>query len=147
MEYKVWLKLIQWQMNGNCDSELELLDGNLLYLLRLAKFSAQKPLKPISTSCFPFTMFSLPVEIKARENVVKIIENTALFPKLPVITCHKCTPYQLKMHIVGSLAHNIQSPNPNVLSRALVIIYNCSMKKNNITAVKHSFNFRVGWHY
>lgn len=32
-------------------------------------------------------------------------------------------------HSVSSLAHNIQSSNPNVLSRALIIICNCSMKK------------------
>lgn len=32
-------------------------------------------------------------------------------------------------HSVSSLAHNIRSSNPNVLSRALIIICNCSMKK------------------
>lgn len=32
-------------------------------------------------------------------------------------------------HSVSSLAHNFQSSNPNVLSRALIIIRNCSMKR------------------
>lgn len=32
-------------------------------------------------------------------------------------------------HSVSSLAHNFQSSDPNVLSRALIIICNCSMKR------------------
>lgn len=60
-------------MNGNCDSELELLDRSLLCLLRLAKFSAQKPLA--STSPSSSTRFPLRVEIKVKEKVEKIIEN------------------------------------------------------------------------
>lgn len=61
-------------MNGNCDSELELLDGSLLCLLILAKFSAQKLLA--SASPPSSTRFPSRVEIKAKEKVEKIIENS-----------------------------------------------------------------------
>lgn len=84
-------------MNGNCDSEFELFDGCLLYLLRLAKFSAQKQPAPISTSYSLLQLVFPPVEIKVKEKVDKIIELTALSLKLPKVTRHKSTPYQLRM--------------------------------------------------
>lgn len=37
---------------------LGVLNGSLLYLLRLTKFSTQKPVAPISTSSFPLNVCS-----------------------------------------------------------------------------------------
>lgn len=66
--------------------------------------------------------------------MLKTREITTVFLKCTVST----VPHKLHLisgkwgHSVSSLAHNIQSPNPNVLSRALLIICNCSMKETII---------------
>lgn len=146
---KVWLQLIKWQMNRNCDSELGLLCGSLLYLLRLAKFSTQKLLAPISTSYFPFNMYPSLTGDQGKGKGWQNNRNHCSPPKV----AHSNLPHKYILSAENEDTTWVQSPNRDVLSRAVLIIHHCSLtkkkqqKKNNITALKHSFNVRVGWRH